>query len=101
MAVLWSETKIAAVSSNFGWYTHGAMRASSLGIYTSSVGGAIVAWNDSRNLMHGADPRETGWSDRHGGFGGFQTGTWNPSDITTTSCTPLLAQPVPVRSGGT
>ena len=86
----WSESRVSTVSSNFDWETHGSVRIPFWGdyIYVSSVQGATnVAWTDSRKLVAGSDPRETGSSDDHDGFDGFQTCTWSPNDINATSYT--------------
>jgi hypothetical protein len=55
-------------------------------IYVSSVGGATVAaWTDSRDLVPGGDPRETGAADDRDGFDGYQTCAWTPNDINASS----------------
>jgi len=80
----WSETQISTVGSNFGWETHGSRRDGFWGdyIYVSAVGGSvIVAWTDSRDLVAGTDPRETGAADDHDGFDVFQPCTYVPNDI--------------------
>ena len=80
----WTETKITKRGSNFGWETHGSMRVGFWGdyIYVSAVPGATnIVWTDSRDLVPGADPRETGADDDNDGFDGFQTCTWVPNDI--------------------
>ena len=38
-------------------------------------------WTDTRDLVPGTDPRETGAGDDADGFDGFQTCTWVPNDI--------------------
>jgi hypothetical protein len=80
----WSETQISTVGSNFGWETHGARRDGFWGdyIYVSAVGGTVIAtWTDSRDLVAGTDPRETGAADDHDGFDVFQPCTYVPNDI--------------------
>ena len=62
----WSETQISTHGSNFNWETHGSRRDGFWGdyIYISAVGGTVMtAWTDSRDLVPGSDPRETGASD--------------------------------------
>jgi hypothetical protein len=80
----WSETQISTVGSNFGWETHGARRDGFWGdyIYVSAVGGTVMtAWTDSRDLVPGTDPRETGAADDHDGFDVFQPCVYVPNDI--------------------
>ncbi len=80
----WSETQVSTVGSNFGWETHGARRDGFWGdyIYVSAVGtSVIVAWTDSRDLVPGSDPRETGAADDHDGFDVLQPCTYVPNDI--------------------
>jgi hypothetical protein len=65
----WTETQLTSHGSNFNWETHGARRDGFWGdyIYVSAVPGAVqAAWTDSRDLLPGADPRETGSSGRCG-----------------------------------
>jgi hypothetical protein len=80
----WSETQVSTAGSNFGWETHGARRDGFWGdyIYVSAVGASVmVAWTDSRDLVPGTDPRETGAADDHDGFDVFQPCTYVPNDI--------------------
>ena len=42
---------------------------------------ASSVWTDTRDLVPGQDPRETGADDDMDGFDGFQTCTWVPNDI--------------------
>ena len=80
----WTETQVSTAGSNFGWETHGSRRDGFWGdyIYVSAVGGSVmVAWTDSRDLVPGSDPRETGASDDHDGFDVFQPCTYVPNDI--------------------
>jgi hypothetical protein len=80
----WSETQLSTVGSNFNWETHGARRDGFWGdyIYVSAVGATVVAaWTDSRDLVPGTDPRETGADDDHDGFDVYQPCTYVPNDI--------------------
>src|SRR2546425_4415220 len=80
----WSETKVSTVSSNYNWETHGARRVPFWGdyIYISAVpGGAYVVFTDSRDLVPGDDPRETGASDDADGFDVYQPCTSSPPSI--------------------
>jgi hypothetical protein len=80
----WSETQLSTVGSNFNWETHGARRDGFWGdyIYISAVGATVMAaWTDSRDLVPGADPRETGAADDHDGFDVYQPCTYVPNDI--------------------
>jgi hypothetical protein len=82
--ISWTETQLSTVGSNFGWETHGARRDGFWGdyIYVSAVGASVVAaWTDSRDLVPGADPRETGTADDHDGFDVLQPCTYVPNDI--------------------
>ncbi len=84
----WSETQLSTVASNFGWETHGARRDGFWGdyIYISAVGATVVAaWTDSRDLVPGTDPRETGADDDHDGFDVYQPCTYVPNDINAAS----------------
>jgi hypothetical protein len=50
--------------------------------YVSAVGATVGAvWTDTRDLVPGQDPRETGADDDMDGFDCFQTCTWVPNDI--------------------
>jgi hypothetical protein len=80
----WTQTQVSTVGSNFGWETHGARRVGFWGdyIYVSAVGASVmVTWTDSRDLVPGTDPRETGAADDHDGFDVFQPCTYVPNDI--------------------
>src|ERR671936_2155546 len=73
--VTWTETRVSSHGSNYGWKTHGSRRVGFWGDYNyvSAVPGAVhVTWTDSRDLVPGTDPRETGASDDHDGFDVFQ-----------------------------
>ncbi len=99
----WSETQISTAGSNFGWETHGSRRDGFWGdyIYVSAAGGTVVAtWTDSRALVAGADPRETGSSDDHDGFDVYQPCTYVPNDINAPSYTsPTVSNPCLSQGG--
>jgi len=82
--ISWTETTITTAGSNFGWETHGSRRLGFWGDYNyvSAVPGSVVgAWTDSRDLVSGDDPRETGEDDDHDGFDVFQPCIYVPNDI--------------------
>jgi hypothetical protein len=84
----WSESQISSAGSNFNWETHGSRRDPFWGdyIYVSAVGGTVfAAWTDSRDLVPGADPRETRADDDHDGFDVYQPCTYVPNDINAAS----------------
>ena len=59
----WTEAQVTGHGSNFNWETHASRRDGFWGdyIYVSAAGGRVVTtWTDSRDLVPGADPRETG-----------------------------------------
>jgi len=99
----WSETQISTVGSNFGWETHAARRDGFWGdyIYVSAVGGTVIAtWTDSRDLVAGTDPRETGAADDHDGFDVFQPCTYVPNDINAASySSPTVGDPCLSQGG--
>jgi hypothetical protein len=99
----WTETITSAAASNFNWETHGSLRAPFWGdyYYIASVAGVTVAsWTDSRDLVPGADPRETGTADDQDGFDGYQTCTWVPNDINAASyTTPTASDPCETQGG--
>jgi hypothetical protein len=99
----WSETQLSTHGSNFNWETHGSLRDPFWGdyIYISSVGGTTVSvWTDSRDLVAGSDPRETGAADDRDGFDGYQTCAWTPNDINASSYTsPKPADPCLSQGG--
>jgi hypothetical protein len=99
----WSETRISTVGSNFGWETHGARRDGFWGdyIYVSAVLGTVMAtWTDSRDLVAGTDPRETGADDDHDGFDVFQPCVYVPNDINAASySSPTIADPCLSQGG--
>ena len=58
-----------------------APRSSATTTTFSAAGNTVRAvWTDTRDLVPGSDPRETGADDADG-FDGFQTCTWVPNDI--------------------
>jgi hypothetical protein len=93
----WSETQLTSHGSNFGWETHGARRDGFWGdyIYVSAVPGSVnTAWTDSRDLVPGIDPRETGTDDDADGFDVFQPCTYTPNDINAASySSPSISDP--------
>jgi hypothetical protein len=99
----WSETQITTHGSNFNWETHGSRRDGFWGdyIYISAAGGKVVAaWTDSRDLVPGADPRETGASDDHDGFDVYQPCTYTPNDINAASySSPAISDPCLSQGG--
>jgi hypothetical protein len=99
----WSETKVSTVSSNYNWETHGSRRDPFWGdyIYVSAVPGAVnVVFTDSRDLVPGADPRETGGDDDHDGFDVLQPCTYVPNDINAPSySSPLIGDPCLSQGG--
>jgi hypothetical protein len=99
----WSETQITSAGSNFGWETHGSRRDPFWGdyIYVSAVGGSVVAaWTDSRDVVPGADPRETGADDDDDGFDVFQPCTYVPNDINAPSYSSPLIGDACLSQGG-
>jgi hypothetical protein len=102
--VAWTETQVSTHGSNFGWETHGSRRLGFWGdyIYVSAVPGAVnVTWTDSRDLVPGSDPRETGADDDHDGFDVFQpTCTYVPNDINAFSySSPAVSDPCLSQGG--
>ncbi len=99
----WIEAQLSTAGSNFGWETHGARRVPFWGdyIYVSSAGGVtMAAWTDSRDLVPGSDPRETGEDDDGDGFDGFQPCVYEPNDINAPSYTsPLISDPCLSQGG--
>jgi hypothetical protein len=73
-----------AAGSNPNWEVRSSLRTPFFGDYNyvSAVGSTVRAvWTDTRDLVLGTDPRETGADDDGDGFDGFQTCTWVPNDI--------------------
>jgi hypothetical protein len=99
----WSETQVSSAGSNFGWETHGSRRVGFWGdyLYISAVGGTVkAAWTDSRDLVPGADPRETGADDDADGFDVYQPCTYVPNDINAASySSPLISDPCLSQGG--
>jgi hypothetical protein len=64
-------------------------------LYISAVGGIVkAAWTDSRDLVPGTDPRETGADDDADGFDVYQPCTYVPNDINAASySSPLTSDP--------
>jgi hypothetical protein len=99
----WTEAQVSTAGSNFGWETHGSRRYGFWGDYNyiSAVGAtAVAAWTDSRDLVPGADPRETGADDDQDGFDVYQPCTYVPNDINASSYTsPTIADPCLSQGG--
>jgi hypothetical protein len=99
----WTETVTSGAASNFNWETHGSLRIPFWGDYNyiaSVAGVTAAAWTDSRDLIPGTDPRETGATDDHDGFDGYQTCTWVPNDINAPSYTsPTVSDPCESQGG--
>jgi hypothetical protein len=101
--VAWSETQVSEVGSNFGWETHGSRRVGFWGdyLYISAVGSTVkAAWTDSRDLVPGSDPRETGADDDADLFDVYQPCTYVPNDINAGSySSPLISDPCLSQGG--
>jgi hypothetical protein len=99
----WAETQLSTHGSNFNWETHAARRDGFWGdyIYVSAVAGSVIAtWTDSRDLVPGTDPRETGADDDHDGFDVYQPCTYVPNDINAPSySSPLISDPCLSQGG--
>jgi hypothetical protein len=83
-SISWTEQQLSTAGSNPNWEVRGSVRSPFFGDYNyvSAVGSTVRAvWSDSRDLVPGSDPRETGADDDADGFDGFQTCTWVPNDI--------------------
>jgi hypothetical protein len=95
--VSWTEQQLSTAGSNPNWEVRSSLRTPFFGDYNyvSAVGGTVRAvWTDTRDLVAGTDPRETGADDDVDGFDGFQTCTWVPNDINAPSyATPTIADP--------
>jgi hypothetical protein len=99
----WSETQVSSHGSNFGWETHGSRRIGFWGdyLYISAVGGTVkAAWTDSRDLVSGTDPRETGADDDVDGFDVYQPCTYVPNDINAASYSSPLTNDPCLSQGG-
>jgi hypothetical protein len=80
----WSELPVSTAGTNPNWEVRSGMRSPFFGDYNyASAAGATHAWvwTDTRDLVPGDDPRETGEDDDEDGFDGYQTCTWVPNDI--------------------
>jgi hypothetical protein len=80
----WSESPVSATGTNPNWEVRSGMRSPFFGDYNyASAAGATHAWvwTDTRDLLPGEDPRETGEDDDEDGFDGLQTCAWVPNDI--------------------
>lgn len=93
----WAEALATANGTNPNWEVRRSMRSPFFGDYNyvSSTGSTVAAvWTDTRDLVAGTDPRETGENDDADGFDGAQTCTWDPNDIEAPSYdTPTIADP--------
>ena len=63
-------------------------------------GAVNVTWTDSRDLVAGSDPRETGADDDHDGFDGYQPCTYVPNDINAPSYSQPLVSDSCLSQGG-
>jgi hypothetical protein len=103
--VTWTETPtpVSGAGSNPNWEVRGSMRSPFFGDYNYvSAAGATArsVWTDTRDLVPGEDPRETGADDDADGFDGFQTCTWVPNDINAPSySSPTIADPCQSQGG--
>ena len=101
--VSWTETQVTTHGSNYGWETHGSRRVGFWGDYNyvSAVPGAVnVTWTDSRDLVPGTDPRETGADDDEDGFDVLQPCTYVPNDINAPSySSPAIGDPCLSQGG--
>jgi hypothetical protein len=80
----WSESQVSGAGTNPNWEVRSGMRSPFFGDYNyvAAVGATVAAtWADTRDLVPGSDPRETGADDDADGFDGAQTCTWVPNDI--------------------
>jgi hypothetical protein len=80
----WDQSQLSGEGSNPNWEVRSSMRSPFFGDYNyvSAVGATDASvWTDTRDLVPGQDPRETGEDDDMDGFDGFQTCTWVPNDI--------------------
>jgi hypothetical protein len=80
----WTEQQLSTAGSNPNWEVRSSLRTPFFGDYNyvSAAGSTVRAvWTDTRDLVPGSDPRETGADDDADGFDGFQTCTWVPNDI--------------------
>jgi hypothetical protein len=102
--VTWTETTATTAGSNLNWEQFGSRRSSFMGdyIYVSAVPGRVVGvWTDTRDVVPGTDPRETGASDDADGFDVYQAGcVYTPNDINAPSySTPSITDPCLSQGG--
>jgi hypothetical protein len=82
--VTWTEQRLSQHGSNPNWETNGAARVPFYGDYLSLAlagGRGFAAWPDSRDVVPGKDPRETGDDEDDDGFDVYLPCTWIPNDI--------------------
>jgi hypothetical protein len=99
----WTESQVSGAGTNMNWEVRGSMRSPFFGDYNyASAAGATTGsvWTDTRDLVPGEDPRETGADDDEDGFDGAQTCTWEPNDINAPSySSPTIADPCMSQGG--
>lgn len=100
----WTEATATTAGSNLNWEQFGSRRSPFMGdyIYVSAVPGRVAgAWTDTRDVLSGSDPRETGESDDADGFDVFQDGcVYVPNDINAPSYTsPAVSDPCLSQGG--
>jgi hypothetical protein len=99
----WSESQVSGAGTNPNWEVRNGMRSPFFGDYNyvSAAGDTVGAvWTDTRDLVPGQDPRETGADDDMDGFDGAQTCTWVPNDINAPSyVSPTIADPCLSQGG--
>jgi hypothetical protein len=78
----WTERRMTSVASNFDYEAPFQVPFWGDYIYVSAVPGAVhVAWTDSRDLVPGDDPLESGGRGDEDGFDVLDTCTYVPDDI--------------------
>jgi hypothetical protein len=100
----WTESTATTAGSNLNWEQFGSRRSPFMGdyIYVSAVPGAVAgAWTDTRDVVPGTDPRETGEDDDADGFDIYQPGcVYVPNDINAPAYTsPLISNPCLSQGG--
>jgi hypothetical protein len=101
----WSESQVTGQDdgTNPNWEVRSGMRSPFFGDYNyASAAGTTSAsvWADTRDLVPGTDPRETGEDDDEDGFDGYQTCAWVPNDINAPSYTsPTIDNPCLSQGG--
>jgi hypothetical protein len=100
----WAEATATTTGSNLNWEQFGSRRSPFMGdyIYVSAVPGAVAgAWTDTRDVVPGTDPRETGEADDADGFDIYQPGcVYVPNDINAPAYTsPLISNPCLSQGG--